>query len=262
MGRIITSKKQQRRNEFKSIYKHYPSSNQVILFIHGIIEGPKQFRHLAQIAYKMGYSISIVLLPGHGKSGKYFAGTSSEEWIIYISEQMNKLRKQYEEILIVGHSMGALMTICEMAANDKKIAGAILIDPPIKVHLWPRVIKSSITIGIKSIKLCEPYTRAEYHAISVYPIRVCDYLRGILRYFELFILIQYTKKQIHKMNKPILLIFAGKDEFVNLKSRNFFMKIPCRVEEIILEDSGHFCYHHTDLIRLEEAFEAFIRRFK
>lgn len=246
----------------KSTYNHYPGSKQVILFIHGILEGPKQFRHLAQIAYEMGYSTQVLLLPGHGEKGGTFAKTSCKQWVLYVSEQIKYMKKQYDEVLIVGHSMGALLALCEMAAQDHQIIGAILIDPPIKIHLWPRVVEGIIKIITKNINPWEHYTRVTYHSISVYEMTSVDYLGAMIRYYELWILIQYTKKQIHKVQKPLLLIFAKKDEFVSLKSRRFFRNIQSFKQELILEDSGHFCYHHTDLMRLEKAFKFFIKALK
>lgn len=262
MSKRTTNKIQQKNNMSRPIYKHYPESKQAILFIHGMMEGPKQFRHLAQMAYNTGYSIKIILLPGHGVQGSTFAKTSYKQWVMYVSEQIKQMKKQYEEILIVGHSMGAILALCEMTADDHQIVGSVLIDTPIKVHLWPRVIEGAIKIGAHTVKPWERYTRAEYHAISVYQMKGLDYIRGIVRYYELLVLIHYARKQIHKIQKPILLIFAKKDEFVSLKSRRFFKKVPSVVEEVILEDSGHFCYDHMDLIRVEEAFKIFIKMLK
>lgn len=256
------NKSYQESHKEKSIYKHHSSSRQVIIFIHGIIEGPKQFRHLAQIAYEMGYSINILLLPGHGGNGYAFARTSYRKWVEYVTKQVQKMKKQYDEILFVGHSMGALLTICEIAANDHQIIASVLIDPPIKIHLWPRVVKGAIKIGIGDIKPWEDYTRAEYRAISVDKTSVLGYLGWIIRYCELFVLIRYAKKQIHKIEKPLLLIFAKKDEFVSLKSRRYFRSNPSVVQEVILEDSGHFCYNHDDLVRLEQLFKEFIEKQK
>lgn len=248
----------QRSHKEKAIYKHYPGSRQVIIFIHGIIEGPKQFRHLAQIAYKTGYSINILLLPGHGGDGGTFARTSYKQWVSYVTGEVKQMRNKYDEVLLVGHSMGALLIICEIAADDNKIIAAILLDPPIKIHLWPRVVEGAIKIGFGDIRPWENYTRAECRAISIGRTSSLGYLGWVIRYCELFALIRYTKKQIHKIHKPILLIFAKKDEFVSLKSRRYFENNPSVIKRVILEDSGHFCYNHYDLLKLEKVFKAFI----
>ena len=249
-------------NKEKAIYKHYPGSERVIVFIHGIIEGPKQFRRLAQIAYKLGYAINILLLPGHGGNGHIFARTSYKQWVNYVSRQVKQMKAQYKEVILVGHSMGALLTLCEAVANDNKIIAIVLMDIPIKVHLWPRVIEGAIKIGVGDIKPWEGYTRAEYGAISVGRTSILGYLGWLDRYCELFTLIRYSKKQIHKIQIPILLVFANKDEFVSLKSKRYFENNSFVMQEVILEDSGHFCYNHHDLVKLEKVFKDFIRAEK
>lgn len=246
----------------KSIYKHHPKSKQVIVFIHGIIEGPKQFRHLAQIAYQAGYSTNILLLPGHGGSGRAFAGTSYKLWINYVTSQVRRMKRLYDEVLLVGHSMGALLSLCEAAVDREKITALVLMDVPFRIHLWPRVVKSTIKIGFGDIKPWENYTRAEYKAISVGRAPSWGYLAWIIRYCELFIIISYTKKQISKIRKPILVVFARKDEFVSLKSRQYFRKEKLALQELILEDSGHFCYNHYDLLKFEDTFKTFIGKQK
>lgn len=242
----------------KAVYKHYPGSRKVIVFIHGIIEGPKQFRRLGQIAYNLGYAINILLLPGHGGKGSAFAKTSYKEWMKYVTKQVQEMKAQYDEVILVGHSMGALFTICEAAASDYKIVAIILMDTPIKIHLWPRVVEGAFKIGARDIKPWENYTRAEYDAISVGRTSSLGYLGWISRYCEVFTLIHYTKKQIYKLRMPILLIFAKKDEFVSIKSKRYFEEMPLVLQEVILEDSGHFCYNHYDLLRLESVFKDFI----
>lgn len=248
----------QKHYKEKAIYKHHQGSKQVIIFIHGIIEGPKQFRRLAQIAYELGYSINILLLPGHGGNGRFFARTSYKQWVSHVTRQIKKMKTKYDEVILVGHSMGALLTICEMVAHDEKIKSAVLIDPPIKIHLWPRVIEGAIKIGLGKIKPWERYTLAEYHAISVGKASNLDYLGWVIRYCELFALIRYAKKQIHKIRRPLLLIFAQKDEFVSLKSKKYFKNNDAVIQEVILKDSGHFCYNHCDLLRVEKLFKNFI----
>ena len=56
-------------------------SNTMVIFIHGILEGPKQFRKFTEVVYNKGFSYSAILLDGHGGSGKKFANSSMKKWI-------------------------------------------------------------------------------------------------------------------------------------------------------------------------------------
>lgn len=246
--------------EQKATYKHCPRSHQVIIFIHGIIEGPKQFRRMAQIAYQEGYSIYMLLLPGHGRSGKAFARADYKQWITYVSWEIKKMKACYKEIILVGHSMGALFSLCEAVNFPCQIKALVLLDTPLCLRLWPRVLIGAVKI--KNGQIYDDYTKAEANAISIRRGRGCHYIRWLVRYCELFSLIRFTRKQIKWLKQPVFLVFAKKDEFVCLKSRRYFYQISSQVEEMILEDSGHFSYHHEDLISLEMGFREFISKQK
>lgn len=243
-------------SEQREVYKHYPGSHQVIIFIHGIIEGPKQFRRLVQIAYEEGYSVYVLLLPGHGESARVFKRAGYREWMIYVSSQIKRTKMIYDEIILVGHSMGALFSLCEAASFPEKIKAVVLIDTPLRIRLWPRVLIGAVRI--KQGKVYDEYTKAERNAISIREIKGIDYIRWLIRYCELFSLIKFSKRQIAHLRQPVLLIFAKKDEFVCLKSKRYFYPKKELITEVILQDSGHFSYHHEDLIGLEESFRQFI----
>ena len=55
-------------------------SNTMVIFIHGILEGPKQF--------------------------KKFANSSMKKWINSVEKEILKYKDKYENIILVGHSMG------------------------------------------------------------------------------------------------------------------------------------------------------------
>lgn len=240
------------------LYKHFKGSKEAVVFIHGILEGPKQFSKLAEIAYRKGYSVYMIFLPGHGGSSMEFATTNYMRWIEFVSKHISLLLSRYKSILIVGHSMGALLAICEKVARPKGIKALFLIDPPLKVHLWPRVIKGAIKIYLGQVKPKERYILAEYHAMSVGPLKPKAFIGWVTRYSELLSIVAYTKKQISKVHLPIYLVFAAKDEFVSWKSRAYFKSYSGELKVLYLKNSGHFFYDCKDLIRLEKAYTNFI----
>lgn len=238
------------------------NNGQVIVFIHGILEDARQFRKLEELAHHEGYGTCLFHLPGHGGSSQYFAKTSYKAWIQYVSRNIRRLARQYEEMILVGHSMGALLAICEATNNPRHIKALFLIDPPLSVHIWPRVIKSALTISFGKIKDSQPYTKAEYHAMGVEPLRLRDSIGWLRRYSELLSIVGYTRKQICKIHLPMFVVFAAKDEFVSIKGRKYFKNYQGKLEVLYLLDSGHFCYHHSDLITLERFYLKFIKSHK
>lgn len=246
----------------RGLYRHHKDSCEVVVFIHGILESPKQFRTLAEIAYREGYSTYRVWLPGHGGDSIYFAQIGYMEWVKYISDQITWLLTKYDQIIIVGHSMGALLGICEAVTRKKRIKALFLINVPLKIHLWPRVIKSALKINFGKVRVFERYTIAEYHAMGVGPIKLRAFIGLIRRYSELLTIISYTKKQVKYLTCKVALVFAAKDEFVNSRSIKYFRESLGDIRVLYLKDSGHFCYHHSDLVAIEENYITFIKEIK
>ena len=244
----------------RAYFKHYPGSKSVVIFIHGIIEGPKQFRNLAKIAYNKGRSINMLLLPGHGGSGGCFANTGYMAWVKYVTNEINRMRLYYDEIILVGHSMGALFAVCEAVSHKAQINRLVLFDIPLKIHVWPRVMEGALKILIGKVKPAEDYVVAEYNAMNVMPFERLSihYISWARRYLELYTIIKYTRKQLKKLEVPIFIVFAEKDEFVSLKSDQYLQYLSAPYFKLKLKESGHFCYNHSDLIILEKYFEEFI----
>ena len=95
---------------------HQPFSYKVkdattaVIFIHGILEGPFQFHELATKALEQGMATFGILLPGHGKSAEDFANSNRQQWINYVDKVIKEISQNYPNIILVGHSMGALLS--------------------------------------------------------------------------------------------------------------------------------------------------------
>lgn len=243
----------------KAYYKKKPFSDKIVIFIHGILEGSMQFRNLGAIAYKEGYSIALLLLPGHGETGEAFAQANLDEWISYVDQYIYQRQQEYKHIILVGHSMGSLLAIGYAAHFPGKIDALVLLALPLVIKLKPRVIIGAIKIATGKIPKKDAYVIAECKAISVGKTKAYTYIKWIPRYIDLFILMVYTRKNLTNIKKPVLLIHSKKDEFVSLKT---LKRVQNQIKDnhlLMLEDSGHFCYHHSDILKLESAFKRLLQ---
>lgn len=243
----------------KAYYKKKPFSDKIVIFIHGILEGNMQFRNLGAIAYKEGYSIALLLLPGHGETGEAFAKAQLNEWISYVNSYIYHMQQEYNHIILVGHSMGSLLAIDYAAHFPGKIEALVLLALPLTIKLKPRVIKGAIKIASGKISEKDPYVIAECKAISVGKTRAYTYIKWIPRYIDLFILMGYTRKQLKKLEQPVLMIHSKKDEFVSSRTLKITRSEIANRQLVVLEESGHFCYHHSDILKLESAFKKMLQ---
>ena len=234
-------------------------SNTMVIFIHGILEGPNQFKKFANIVKEKGFSYSSILLDGHGGSGNKFANSSMEKWIDSVEKEILKYKDKYKNIILVGHSMGALLSILLSLKYKNTVKSLILISTPLKVHVRFDMMISSIKIALGRIKEEDRLTKYAYNALNVDRCSLVTYTRWIPRYKDLFKLIIIVKKELKNISIPTLIIHTKKDELVSNKSLNlFYNNLKNDYKVINLEKSGHFYYDEEELKKILKSFKIFL----
>lgn len=109
-------------------------SDTAVLFLHGITEGPDQFRRPAAWANDLGFDAAAAVLPGHGGSAGTFARSGREEWEAFVHSLTDEYRLRYPRLILVGHSMGGLLALRTWARRPDGIAGIVCVGCPL--HVW------------------------------------------------------------------------------------------------------------------------------
>ncbi len=235
------------------------NSKTAVLFIHGILEGPYQFRELAKIATEKGYSAYAILLPGHGGTGEQFAKSSQAQWRNTVERKIEQLEQKYDDLIIVGHSMGALLSLL-MIPQHSKIRKAFLIATPLKIRVNLQGIKVSLKAALGHINEADPYLVAFYRIWSVRCAKPHTYLKWIPRYQDLFSLVRETRSILDQIQIPLGIVHNFKDEFVSDRSLDVFTReLVCEYDILKLKKSGHFYYVPEEKEQLHNYFEQFIK---
>ena len=247
----------------KEIQKPYiyenKESNTMIIFIHGILEGPKQFKKFIDVVYKEGFSYYAVLLDGHGKSGKDFARSNKEKWIDTVEKAILKYKDNYENIILVGHSMGSLLSVLIASKYKNKIKGLVLISTPFKIFVKFNIIVSSIRIILGKVREEDILAMQIEEAFSVERCSPLTHIGWIPRYLDLFTLIRLSRKELKNIEVPTLIVHCKKDELVSHKSLKVFEnELQNNYKVINLEKSGHFRYDDSEIKDLLNEFKIFI----
>lgn len=251
----------------REIHRPYIHENKesktMVIFVHGILEGPNQFEQFADVVSELGLSYSAILLDGHGKSGKDFAKSSKNKWLNTIETEILRHKDNYQNIILVGHSMGALLSILMTSKYKNIIQGIVLIAAPLKVFVRINIMVSSIKIALGYIKAEDTLTCHAQRAFSVERCSLLTYISWIPRYKDLFRLIIETKKEIKNITIPTMIIQSKIDELVSYRSVGVFNKKLKNDYQILrLEKSGHFYYDEDELIDILKEFKRFIVGFK
>jgi carboxylesterase len=186
------------------------------------------------------YSIENLLLPGHGGTAKDFSKTSMQAWQSHVDERIAVLEQEYENIIIVGHSMGGLLAVQSALTYPNKIKGLFLLAIPLVLQMRFRFIEQSLIIGFTKRNDNEVIVAAR-KANSISTKSAFEYLACTPRYVELLRKSNATRKLLGELDIPITIIQSSDDEIVSRKSLHY-VKNHENVKTLIAENSGHYYY--------------------
>ncbi len=239
--------------EYKRIVK---GAKRVLLFVHGILGTPNHFADLLPLVPST-MSVYNILLDGHGGGVSEFSKTSMRKWENQIDSVVNELSLVYDEIYVVAHSLGTLLTI-EQAVKNNKIKKMFLLASPIKLFVKPILFSNVFKVYINRINPNDKKALAAKNAYSITDDRnIFKYIGWLPRFFELFAKIGYIRTLIPSLKAKCYVYQSRNDEMVSIKSVRYLEKnsnIYCK----FLEKSAHYYYHEDDLEFLKREFERFL----
>lgn len=249
----------------KQSYKHI-NSKTVIVFIHGFAESPSFFDDFAKLALKNGYSYINLLLPGHGKTSKDFYKSGYKKWVTYVDSQIEQMRNKYENIILVGHSMGCLLSINSYLKNRDKIKGIFCINIPFNIRVDFKSFMSGVKIIFMPDKIKDDFTKTMKNRSSIESRKIYEYPLWIPRYLDLFYLSYKCFANLKNINVATIYLQSYKDGLVGISSvislKNQIKKNNIKnATVVVLKNSNHYEYLNGDKHILYKCFLAFVKKY-
>lgn len=204
------------------------------LVIHGFTGTPAELRELGGLLHTEGYTVKGVRLKGHGTSISEMEKCKYTDWIKSVEEGYEELRSCCSQVYVIGHSMGGALAlyIAEQCAVDKVVA------------LAPALVnkdKSSRFVPIA--KYFMRYT--EWKPVER-PEGESKYLLGYEKIplhsvHELIKLQRVVRKNLKRINRPLLIIHTSKDQAIDEKGIELLKTgvTSKEIKAIYLHNCGH-----------------------
>ena len=216
-----------------------------VLMVHGIVGTPRFFDCMIPLI-PSEYSIYNILLDGHGRKVEDFCKTSMEKWKKQVRDKLNEIRDRHDEIIIVAHSMGTLLTINSVVENSDKIKKMVLFAVPLKPRLKFITVKTSLKVIFKAVDENNDYEVNSREQYSIEPDwRLWRYVGFAPRYIELLNLAANMRKRVKAINVPCDVFICGNDEMVSLKSIKYF-EDNSNFKVHVLKNSSHNKFDKKD----------------
>lgn len=233
---------------------YFPGSETGILMIHGFTGSPSEMRYLGDFLREKGFSVKGVLLKGHGTTPKDMKATNHFDWIKSAEEAYHELAGQCEEVFIVGFSMGGAIGL--HLAHKYKIKGIISLSTPI------RILNRQYYIAML-IKYLKYFMGKEGRVVRQKDPFVISYDKTPVKsLINLLQLINLVKGNLHRMDKPILIMQSYGDGTVHPSSANFIYKRIASIDKsiVFLHKSGHIITCDCEKEQVFDEVLSFIRK--
>ncbi|MGE5381163.1 MAG: alpha/beta hydrolase [Methylocystaceae bacterium] len=230
-------------------------SSTAILLLHGFTASPSEVKALGLLLQHKGYTVSAPLLPGHGSHPRHLNATSTEEWQQAVSNELEYLNASYQQVFMVGLSLGGLLALWTMEQR-LAISGVVAINPALelKSRLTRLAYPLSKTLGYMPKghkKITESLEKQGRFAYDVIPVKS-------------FLQLDQLRKQIWQdvkcLDGNLLIIQSRNDETVNSAAvADFFGQIPAEGKQYLeLLNSGHVATMGPEKEMIAEAIHAAI----
>jgi carboxylesterase len=189
-----------------------------VLLVHGFTGSPASMRPWAEFLNSHGYTVMVVLLPGHGTTPRDLNLVKWQEWPAKVESELNLLLQSCEKVFICGLSMGGGTALNIATRYSRQLAGIILVNPMIHVKFVPHQLawivsrfqkmRDSVGDDIKKPGVTE-YGYDFLPAVGVY---------------ELLKMLHYTRKRLHDVTVPLQLFHSVEDHTLPVSNTEIVMK--------------------------------------
>lgn len=140
------------------------SATHAALLIHGFGDTPQTLRLLAEYLHREhGWTVRVMLLPGHGRTLAAFASSGSAQWRADVHHAYNALRQEYSTVVLVGLSMGGALATIE-ASRDPALPALVLLAP----YLTPPARAERLAPLAGVFSLITPFLRGGDREASIF----------------------------------------------------------------------------------------------
>lgn len=227
-----------------------------VLCVHGIMGTPNHFRDLVPLIPDT-MSVYNIVLSGHCGSVSDFSHASMEKWEQSVEDAVNELLSTHEEIYVLAHSMGTLLTI-EQAIKNPRITRLFYLSVPIKVGVKPCLFDTASRVYFKRVRPCDKYALAGRECYGITDTKnIFKYLGWVPRFLDLFKKIAYIRRNLNRLNTPCTAYQSALDEMVSPKSYDI-LKNESNMRVEMLEKSTHFYYEPSEMEYLKQEFIKFL----
>ncbi len=232
----------------------FPSGEVGVLMLHGFLGSPTSSKPLAAYLAERGITVHCPLLPGHGGLPNALYKIDRQAWIDEAEEALAFITGRCEEVFLMGHSMGNVLS-AHLAQIKPDIRGLMMLAPAYQVPdkrmhafrilryvipwfypLWSKRLTGLVHERLldydPDLDLDDPVVQARLPEMSRVPTGAIDEMRKMLA---------LGRRLWPKVTQPVVILQGQRDIAVDPDTtQKLFDSLPSKDKNIYFFDrAGH-----------------------
>ena len=181
------------------------------VIVHGFTSHNGAVRPLEQIAQSLGMVTEAPLLRGHGGHYRDLRGCRCDHWMSDIRAARARLRRRVERVVLIGFSMGGLLSLASAAEEPDDVAAIVALAPALRIahplapiawlaRGWMPFVPMGKTVAYSDPKLA--VNDDSYHRLAVDAF--CSFLRAT----------RWVEPLLPRVQAPLLLAHSRGDRVI------------------------------------------------
>ena len=220
-----------------SIYYQYwepeTGSRAVILLVHGAGEHSARYQRFAEYFTARGYVVAALDHPGHGKSeGRYGHVERFDDFLDTLAIFHRQVSGEFpgQPQILLGHSMGGLISSLYLLQHQQAFAGCVLSGPAIKTPIEPPRIQMLMIRLLSALVPTLGVLQLDASGVSRDPAEVEKYVSDPLvhhgkmtarKVAELFRGMHRIQAEAKRITLPLLILHGGEDAMTTPEGSRF-----------------------------------------
>lgn len=126
---------------------HAVASRKAVVCLHGFTGYPGEMALPATRLYEDGWDVFVPRYPGHGTNGEDFIASRGSQWLGEAERSYVEAASRYEEVSLVGHSMGGIIAV--ILAQRYAVKRMVLYAPALLILSLPSLRVFLLSLFVK-----------------------------------------------------------------------------------------------------------------
>lgn len=205
----------------------------VVLVVHGAGEHSARYQHVAELFTARGYAVAALDHPNHGKSdGTYGHVRRFDDFVQTLAIFHRRVKSEFPETpqILLGHSMGGLISSLYLLQQQKDFLGCVLSGPAIKTEIEPGRLQMMLIRLLSALAPKTGVLQLDASGVSRDQSEVDKYVNDPLvnhgkmtarMVAELFVAMAIIQENADKISLPMLLLHGEADSMTSAEGSRF-----------------------------------------